>query len=106
MYIGSFVFMVQEVSNMVKGFQRFLNTPFFLSELLVYVDGQEDKLLNENVVKKIPDAEYNALYCTLCDVRQYFKNISEDSKWVFVSTISVLTVYNNNYSHYSKSSLN
>lgn len=82
--------------NLIKTIQKFLNTPFRYTELLKMLDKQKDFLLQNNILDKTEDCEYNALWDTILDLEKFFAYGNADNL-VIGAELSVLLVFDTNY---------
>lgn len=88
--------------SLIKTIQKFLNTPFRYSDLLVMTDKQKDLLLTKNILYKTEDCEYNALWDTIIDIEKVFL-YANATQLVISAEISVLGIFNRNFKERIKS---
>lgn len=89
--------------NLIKTIQKFLNTSFRYSELLAMLNKQKDFLLQNNILDKTEDCEYNALWDTICDIEKYFVYANKPNLAIGAE-ISVLGIFDYNFKERRKSS--
>lgn len=82
--------------NLINAIQKFLNTPFYYSALIVMLDKQKDFLLQKNILDKADDCEYNALWDTICYLENHFA-FAKEPNWIIGCEISISKLYNNYY---------
>ena len=82
--------------NLIKLIQKFINTPFFYADLLVYLDKQKDFLLQESILQKTETNEYNSLWDTICFLERHFL-FAKEPNYIIGSKISILSIYNLSY---------
>ena len=82
--------------NLIKTIQRFINSPFRHSDLVVFLDKQKDFLLQPNVIDKADELEYNSLWDVICDI-EVFLNYGKSERMAMACEISVLKLYDDNY---------
>jgi hypothetical protein len=80
----------------LKIIQKFLNTPFQYVDLLAMLDKQKDFLMDENILNKTEEREYNSLWDTVICLEKYFE-YAKDSCFVIYSKVSVKGVFDSNY---------
>jgi hypothetical protein len=82
--------------NLIKTLQKFLNSPFKYAELLVILDKQKTLLLQENVILKTEECEYNALWDTVLEIEKNFA-IFNKPNLVINTEFSVTILYDHNF---------
>ncbi len=75
--------------------------PFRYEALVIFLDGQMDFLLKENILSKTDQDEYNALWDTLIDIKQFF-SYADDPTLVIGCEISVLKIFDYNFKSRNK----
>lgn len=80
----------------IKGLQKFINTPFFYSELEVYSIKMRDAIIDNCTDSGVWDDEANGVLWTIMDIRLMF-SIGKDPRYCMVSTESIMGIYNKNY---------
>ena len=81
------------INGVVKSMQKFFNKPFRYDELLKICDSRKDFLLKEDVLNKISEDEYNALWDMLLHLEKFFL-FANEKKFIIRTQISVLNIFN------------
>lgn len=82
--------------SLIQGIQKFLNTPFKYTELILFLDKQKDFLLQKHILDKSEDCEYNALWDTVLCLENEFK-FADKPNLIVGTQYSVLSLFNYNY---------
>ena len=89
------------MNNLLNVVQKFLNQPFYYSELLAVTDKQKDFLLQKGVMDKIEECEYNALWDTILDLEDMF-SFAKAPNLVIGTRTSVVSMFNRNFKERNK----
>lgn len=82
--------------NLINNIQKFINSPFKYSDLLIFLDKQKDFLLQESILDKTEECEYNAIWDTIMDLQKVYE-FANKSNLIIGTKYSVLTLFNYNY---------
>lgn len=87
--------------KLIKEIQKFINSSFRYSELLKFLDKQKDFLLQKNILEKLEDCEYNALWDTICYLERFFAYANAPNL-IIGCELSVLKTFDSNYKERKK----
>lgn len=62
--------------NLIKGVQKFINTPFFYAELDILLDKKMDFLLEDHILNNTEECEYNALWDMIGYLKTFYSNLN------------------------------
>lgn len=81
--------------GIIKSIQKFINSPFTYKDLLAMLDKQKDFILEKNVIEKIDDHTYNAIWDTILMLENHF-SFANSEKYVIASEVSVSKIFDYN----------
>lgn len=79
--------------------QKFINKPFYFSELVNFIDRQKNFLLS--LIDNVEIAEYNSLWDTVIEIEKYFNKFNSPA-YIVVSHVNVEKIFTNNFKLRSK----
>ncbi len=82
--------------NLIKIVQKLLNNAFRYADLATLINKQKDMLLSPNVLDKIEECEYNALWDMLIELENIFA-YGNKPELSMAAEISVLRIFDQNY---------
>ena len=82
--------------NIIKLVQKLLNSSFRYSELLALTNKQKDLLISPNVIDKLEECEYNALWDMLIELENIFAYGNKPG-FSMAAEISVLRIFDSKY---------
>lgn len=78
--------------KLIKEIQKFINTPFRYSDLVILLDKKKDFLLSKNILENSDEFEYCAMWDMMIDLEEQLK-ILEDKNLVILSEINIQEIY-------------